>query len=37
MVRRILAEIVEPEALCYAKTFIIRGLEALPLRIQRRS
>jgi cytochrome P450 len=30
-------EIVEPEKLRYAETFIIRGLEALPLRFRRRS
>jgi cytochrome P450 len=30
-------EIVEPERLRYAESFIIRGLEALPLRFQSRS
>jgi cytochrome P450 len=30
-------ELVEPSALRYAETFIIRGLEALPLRFRRRN
>jgi cytochrome P450 len=29
--------LVDPEALSYAKTFIIRGLDGLPLRFRRRS
>jgi hypothetical protein len=29
--------LVDPDALHYAETFIIRGLEALPLRFARRS
>jgi cytochrome P450 len=30
-------QLVDPEALRYAETFIIRGLEALPLRFRRRA
>jgi cytochrome P450 len=30
-------QLVDPSALGYAETFIIRGLEALPLRFRRRS